>query len=293
MLHPSRLVGAVFAARRRLSGLRLDELRTGRFRMPALVGGPPTQRVPVVMVHGFTDTKDSFVDTARLLTPTHRVILPDLPGFSGASQPLDHCYSVHSTAALLAEALHERAPEGIHLVGNSLGGAVAACMALERGAWVRSLTLIGALGVRMPRPSALQHHMQAGLSPFGLRGEEDYAGFLRFVLERVPPMPGFVVRQMARAQLARGAMNDKIMADLLDEGLDLTARLPEIKVPTMVLWGDCDRLIDLSAGRVFHQGIADAKLVVLSGIGHCPQVEAPRATARRIRDTVARAQPEA
>jgi abhydrolase domain-containing protein 6 len=283
----SRLVRLVLGARRHASGLRLRPLRAGRFELPALVGGPAHDAVPLVLLHGFSDTKDSFVDVARVLTRTRRVILPDLPGFSDASQPVDHCYTIPSIAAVLVEALRELAPAGAHLVGNSLGGAVAAYLGLEHPQWVRSLTLIGAAGVRMPVPSAMQRHIEVGHNPFVVRGEDEFPAFLRFVLERVPPLPGPVARAMARDFVARAAMNEKILAELVEDGLDLTERLAEIVVPTLILWGDRDRLIDLSAGKVYHRAIPRARLVVMHGIGHCPQVEAPQATARRILETVA------
>ncbi|MCX4247021.1 alpha/beta fold hydrolase [Paraliomyxa miuraensis] len=281
-----RLARILLGARRRASGLRLVRLRAGRFEIPALVGGPD-RGVPLVMLHGFSDTKDSFVDVARSLTRTRRVILPDLPGFSEASQPIDHHYTVPSMGASLLEALRELAPCGAHLVGNSLGGAIAAWATLEHPEWVRSLTLIGAAGVPMPVPSAMQRHIEAGHNPFVVRGEEEFPAFLRFVLERMPLMPGPVMQAMARDFVVRRPMNEKILDELVADGLDLSERLSEIAVPTLLLWGDRDRLIDLSAGRVYHRLIPRARLVVMHGIGHCPQVEAPRATARRIVETMA------
>lgn len=254
-----------------------------------LVGGPRGDAAPVVMIHGFSDTKDSFVDVARVVTRTHRVVLPDLPGFSDASQPRDHLYDVPGIARVLREALHDVAPRAVHLVGNSLGGAVAAWLTLEHPAWVRSLTLIGSAGVRMSVPSAMQRHIEAGHNPFVIRSHEEYRTFMRFVVERVPPGTGLVVGAMARRFMARRAMNEKILDELVDAGLDLTERLSEITVPTLVLWGDRDRLIDLSAARAFHRSIPGSRLVVMHGIGHCPQVEAPGATARRILETIARA----
>lgn len=254
-----------------------------------LVGGP-TSRAPLVLLHGFSDTKDSFVDVARALTRSRRVILPDLPGFSEASQPVDHRYTIPAIADVLMQALRGSSPGGVHLVGNSLGGAVAAWLTVERPGWVRSLTLIGAAGVRMPVPSAMQRHIEGGHNPFVIRGEEEYLAFLRFVLERMPPLPGPMARTMARDFVARRAMNEKILAEIVEDALDLTDRLSEIDVPTLVLWGDRDRIIDLSAARVYHRAIARARLVVMHGIGHCPQVEAPRATARRILETVAAAE---
>jgi pimeloyl-ACP methyl ester carboxylesterase len=283
----SRLIRLVFGARRRLGRVRPRMLRAGRFEVPALEGGPAHDRVPLVLLHGFSDSKDSFVDVARVLTRTRRVVLPDLPGFSEASQPLDHRYTVPSIAALLVEALREVAPEGAHLVGNSLGGAIAAYIGLEHPRWVRSLVLIGAAGVRMPVPSAMQRHIEAGHNPFVVRGADEYPAFLRFVVERSPPLPGPLLRRMARDFIARRAMNEKILAELVDDGLDLTERLSRLTVPTTLVWGDRDRLIDLSAGRLYHQAIPHARLVVMHGIGHCPQVEAPGLTARRILETVA------
>ena len=281
------LAGLVLGARRRVSRVRAVSLRAGRFHVPALVGGPEHDRRPLVLLHGFSDTKDSFVDVARALTRTRRVVLPDLPGFAEASQPVDHRYTIASIAKVLVEALRELAPEGVHLVGNSLGGAVAAYVGLEHPQWVRSLTLIGAAGVRMPVPSAMQRHIEAGHNPFVVRGEDEFPAFMRFVVERVPAMPSAVMRAMARDFAARRAMNEKILAELVEDGLDLTERLREIEVPTLLLWGDRDRLIDVSAGRAYHEAIPHARLVVMHGIGHCPQVEAPRATARRILETVA------
>lgn len=277
----------MLGARRRASGVRVQRLRGGRFELPALVGGPARGGPPLVMLHGFSDTKDSFVDVARVVSGRRRVILPDLPGFSEASQPFDHRYTVPSMGAVLVEALREHAPEGVHLAGNSLGGAIAAWIALENPQWVRSLTLIGAAGVPMPVPSAMQRHIEGGHNPFVVRGEEEFPAFVRFVIERRPLMPGPVLRAMARDFVARRPMNEKILAELLEDQLDLRERLAEIDVPTMLLWGDRDRLIDVSAGKVFHRLIPRARLVVMHGVGHCPQVEVPGATARRILEAVA------
>ncbi|MEM7154212.1 MAG: alpha/beta hydrolase [Myxococcota bacterium] len=289
----SRLAELAFDARRRIGRLRLHETRAGRFVVPLLDGGPPSDEAPVVLVHGFSDTKDSFVDVARLLTGSRRVILPDLPGFSDASQPVDHHYDLPGISEVLYEALRAYGLGPVHLVGNSLGGAVVAHLALEHPQWVRSLCLVGSAGVAMPIPSALQRHIEAGYNPFVIRSADEYGPFVRMVVERMPPGATLVQSLMAERFFARRAMNQKILDELLEGDFDLTERLPELDVPTMILWGDRDRLVDLSAGRVFHRGIRDSRLVVMHGIGHCPQVESPRGTARRIVENIARAEERA
>jgi pimeloyl-ACP methyl ester carboxylesterase len=139
---------------------------------------------------------------------------------------------------------------------------------------------VGAAGLVMPTPSPLQRQLDAGVNPFVITSLEQHEAFLRFVLEVPPPMPWAIRTYLAEAFMARASMNGKVMTDLLRDEIDLTQRLPSIQAPTLVLWGDCDRLIDLSAGRVFHQRIPDATLIILHGVGHCPQYEAPDRTAQ-------------
>lgn len=285
----ARVTAGILAMRRRVSGLRLDQVTVDGFTIPFLTGGPANPRGDVVLIHGFSDTKDTFVDTARALVKTHRVFLPDLPGFSDASQPWDFHYNLPAMAAVVARAVQAMGLSRAHLVGNSLGGAVAAQIALTEPERVDSLTLICAAGVAMPTPSPLQHRINAGENPFVVDTYDDWWKFIELALERRPVIPGVVRRTMARTFIGRAAMNGKILEDLLRADFDLTDALPQMRAPTLALWGDCDRLVDLSAGRVFHDKIPDARLVILHGVGHCPQAESPGRTAVLVRRHIERA----
>ncbi|MEM6989948.1 MAG: alpha/beta hydrolase [Myxococcota bacterium] len=278
-----RAAESLLAIRRRMSGVRENRIVVDGFEIPYLEGGLANAGREVVLIHGFSDTKDSFVDVARTLGKTHRVIMPDVPGFSRASQPWEFRYSLPAITAILASAFEGLGLDSAHIVGNSLGGAIAAQYALTHPGRVRSLTLIGAAGVKMPEPSPLQRRIDAGENPFVVSSYEEWADFIRLALERPPAMPGVVRRHMARVFIGRAAMNAKILEDLLEGDFDLTPRLGEIDVPTLALWGNRDRLIDLSAGRVYHAGIDRARLVILDGIGHCPQVEVPGRTSALVR----------
>ena len=156
---PKRVAQSLLVARRMTARVRRRTLRVGSFELPFLEGG---QGEPLVLLHGFSDSKDSFVDVARSFVPTRRVILPDLPGFAEASQPLDFRYSLDRMVELFSKFIDSLGLARFDLVGNSLGGAISAAYALERPERVRSLALLGAAGVPMPCPSPLQQRIEAG-----------------------------------------------------------------------------------------------------------------------------------
>jgi len=276
-----RAVEAVFDLRRRAAGLRRKEVTVGRFTIPYLEGGDPTG-APLVLVHGFSDNKDSFVDTCRIFEKGHRIVLPDLPGFGEASAPLDFTYDLPAFSTVLGGFFDAVGLHRAHAVGSSLGGAVLVQLTLDRPELVRSLSLVSAAGLRMPSPSPLQLRLDAGDNPFVVDSYAGYEQFMGFVLERQPPIPGPIRRHMAEEFMARAELNGKIMDDLLEGDPDLTPRLGEIEADALLLWGDCDRLIDISAGRVYHERLVGSRMVIFHGIGHCPQYECPDRTGRYV-----------
>ena len=276
-----RTIQAVFDLRRRAAGLRRKEVTVGRFAIPYLEGGDPTG-TPLVLVHGFSDNKDSFVDTCRAFERGYRVVLPDLAGFGEASAPLDFNYTLFALSEILGGFFDAVGLHRAHAVGSSLGGAVLVQLTIDRPELVRSLSLISAAGLRMPTPSPLQLRLDAGDNPFVVDSHEGYEQFMSFVLERQPPIPAPIRRHMAQEFMARAELNAKIMNDLLEGDLDLTPRLQEIETDALLVWGDRDRLIDISAGRVYHDRLPRSRMVIFHGIGHCPQYECPEKTGRYV-----------
>ncbi len=279
---PRSVVESIFELRRRGAGLRRRSVRVGRFEIPYLEGGA-SDGPTVLFIHGFSDSKDSFVEVAQAFVDGHRVVLLDLPGFGEATSPLDFHYDLDAFAGVVAGFCEAIGLSEFHVVGSSLGGAVAVQLTLDHPAWIRSVTLVGAAGLRMPTPSLLQRRLDEGDNPFVAHTVEEHGAFMQLVLERQPPIPGPIRLHMADEFIARAGLNEKIMADLLVGDQDLTPRLPEIDVDTLVLWGDCDRVIDISAGRVYRDEVAKARMLIFHGIGHCPQYEAPARTGRYIR----------
>jgi pimeloyl-ACP methyl ester carboxylesterase len=281
---PARVPGArgvlrsVYAARRWVARLRLRHVTVDGLSLPVLEGGPRDGAVwgpPLVLLHGFSDRKDAFVESVRHLSSRYRVILPDLPGFGDAPAPPGFDYSIAHQARVLERLLDALGVDELHLGGSSMGGAIALECATRWDARLRSLTLISTAGVDMPTPSPLAQLVERGRNPFILERIEDYPPFLAFLFERPPPAPAAVVRELARETLARAPHYAAIMRRLLEERVDYTAALPRLHQPTLVVWGDRDRLIDPSSAAVLARALPNVKRVTLAGIGHCPHYESP------------------
>ena len=117
-------------------------------RVPAGQGG----REPAVMVHGLGGSSTDWTDMMNLLRDRLYAIAPDLPGFGWSPPPPDANYSPEAHARTIAGLIDRTVGEPVHLMGNSLGGAVATLVAAGRPELVRTLTLVSpALPVYLPR----------------------------------------------------------------------------------------------------------------------------------------------
>lgn len=103
---------------------------------------------------------------------------------------------------------------------------------------------------------------------------------LAFVFVRPPWIPGPVKAYLAREAIARRPFNEKVFRQIHGNGWNLEADLARIRTTTLILWGDQDRLIDVSCTEVLEQGLADSTTAVLKDCGHCPMIERPHETAR-------------
>jgi pimeloyl-ACP methyl ester carboxylesterase len=161
--------------------------------------------------------------------------------------------------------------ERVSLIGNSLGGWVAAAFALAHSARVDRLVLCDSVGY-----AALAQAMdRRALSALRLASREDiqYLGALTFRDKRFYQDVDAIFKQRVTAG------DSYTVAQFLDSmarGDDtLDNRLHALTRPTLVVWGGDDKLIPLSFGQRFHQEIANSRLQIIDNCGHMPQVECP------------------
>ncbi|XVV14916.1 alpha/beta fold hydrolase [Actinoplanes sp. CA-131856] len=207
-------------------------------------GGPQT-------VAGFADLLASL--PARVVTPVH-------PGFGGTARP-DDLTRPGQLAVAYDELLKDLDLDGVTVVGNSLGGWIAAEMALLSSPRVAEVILVDAVGVEVPG------HPIADFFALSLPeiAQHSYYEPDKFQIDpaALPAMAG------NRAALTVYSGNGR----MFDPGL--RERLAGVTTPVRVIWGEADRIADPGYGRALAAAIPGASFTLLDKTGHLPQIETP------------------
>ncbi len=270
----ARILTTATNAEARAYGLRQRRVDVGDADLMVLEGGPADAPV-VVLLHGYTADRVVWVRFARHLLKDHRVLVPDLAGHgaSGFTSGID--YSAPAQAARVAAVLDRFGVEQAHVAGNSMGGFVAATLAVERPDLVASLLLSDAVGVASPEPSDAELALLEGRNPFLLDDVSHFADFYAMTMAKAPFLPRFLKAAIAADYVARRDELEEIFDGLFGVAT-LDDRLGEIAAPTLVMWGEQDRLVHPSTAAVWTDGIAGARTITYSEAGHMPMLEIPR-----------------
>jgi pimeloyl-ACP methyl ester carboxylesterase len=246
--------------------------------VPFTVEETGTGRRPVLLLHGGAGPA-SMRPFAALLAERHRarVLLPTHPGFDGTPRPagLD---GVRALAAAYAALLAERGLTGVTVVGNSIGGWIAAELGLLDEGRIAASVILNGVGITVPG------HPLADF--FALRPDEVAA--LSFHDPARSPLAG--AAQLPEAARAVMAANRETLAAYAGTGMTdptLAARLAGTRVPTLVAWGTSDRIAPTAYGEAYAAAIPGAVFRPLPATGHLPQLETPEATLAAIAEFTA------
>jgi pimeloyl-ACP methyl ester carboxylesterase len=220
---------------------------------------------PFLLLHGGggPDTVASF---AELLATSHeaRAITPVHPGFGGTARP-EALHTVRGLAALYVAMLDQFGLDDVTVIGNSIGGWIAAEMALLAPPRVSRIILVNAVGIEVPRHPVADFFALTMDQVFQLSFHNP--GPFRIDPTTLSPAAQAVAagNRAALAAYAGTSMTDASLA----------GRLSTVAMPTLVLWGDSDQIVDPDYGRAYAAAIPMARFQLLTDTGHMPQVETP------------------
>jgi len=247
----------------------------------------------LILIHGLGATAYTWRHLIDLLAEEYRVYALDLIGFGMSDKP-DAKPSPRFFADFMVDFMDAVGADQAHLIGNSLGGAVAAATALWHPERVQTIGLIGAGGyddLMAHRPFFVR---LAGYPVIGegiiLLSQISPRGIVRSTLEESAYDPDFIdddiVHEFARAFVTPNYRRFvlRFIREFYYE--DLEKGIPEISHPALILWGAEDEWIPVAFAHRFHADLPDSKLVIFEECGHEPQEEQPERTADVIRSFI-------
>ena len=225
----------------------------------------------VVLLHGLADDVGVWGSVMPALAAKHRVIALDQVGFGRSDKPLLD-YRAATFVDFLDGFLNELKIDRASLVGNSLGGWIAADFALAHPERIERLVLCNAAGY-----AAVAKNMNSRtFSALRLASRDDirHLGPLTFHDKRFYEDVDLAFKQRVTAG------DDYTVNQVLDSilrGEDvLDGRVGAIHKPTLILWGREDKLIPLKLAERFHKEIAGSRLEIIDNCGHMQHVECPK-----------------
>ncbi|MBP6279979.1 MAG: alpha/beta hydrolase, partial [Rhodocyclaceae bacterium] len=242
--------------------------------------GPKNDLTPIVLLHGTSASLHTWDGWVGVLAKERRVIRFDLPGFGLTGPAPDDDYQLSSYSKFVAATLDAIGVKTFILVGNSLGGNIAWASAASYPERVERLILVDAggyafqsesvpLGFRIAKISGVNRLMSNVLPRSLIEGS-----LTNVYGDPSKVSPALVDRyyDLARREGNRRALGLRFTQTKRGDKADL---IPQLKMPTLIIWGAKDRLIPLENGQRFHREIAGSQLVIFDQLGHVPQEEDP------------------
>jgi pimeloyl-ACP methyl ester carboxylesterase len=223
----------------------------------------------VILLHGLGGNSTNWALNIASLAQKFRVIVPDQIGFGKSDKPFIH-YRVGTYVDYLDQFCKELKIEHASLVGNSMGGWVAAAFTVAFPERVDRLVLVDAAGYAPP-PN-FDYRTLYGLNPSTRAGMKQVAALVFY--NKLFQSDALIDAAMAARITAGDGYTITSLIESITRGEDfLDKSVKTIKQPTLVVWGRQDGLTPLIDGERFKKEISNSTLLVIDECGHVPQFE--------------------
>jgi pimeloyl-ACP methyl ester carboxylesterase len=240
---------------------------------------------PLIFIHGLSGCWQNWLENIPYFARDHRVIAMDLPGFGQSEMPVEPI-SMKGYAATMDALMTELGIDSAQIVGNSMGGFIGAELGIQHPARIERLVLVAAAGlslefIRTERTQGMRHRAEnAVFFQLGWVASRSHtvaarrrlrSALLLLVVAHPAKLPPALTIELVAGSGKPG------FSDALDAMLHypLRDRLEKIGCPTLIVWGDKDRLVPVKDATVFEQLIPDSHKIVYTDTGHLTMLERP------------------
>ena len=303
---PGRVLAAEFARQRLRAGAQHFTIRVGGHRWSYLDAGrspaarhaarrgtalPPPDRPVLVLVHGFTGSKENWLPLMQAMSREYRLIAPDLPGWGESERQEGADYGADAQVEHLANFLRAlpsitgaAGPPAL-LVGHSMGGQITGLLAARYPELVDRLVLMSASGVLFEE-NVFGRGVLDGDNPFGVASRKELQRYFDILFVKPPFVPWPFSEALVQRRRHDAAFEQRVLDDIGrgPHAFDLQAEMRAIRAPVLLLWGKDDRVIDPSAIGIFQDGLAHSRTTLLNACGHMPMMERTSDTATALKD---------
>jgi pimeloyl-ACP methyl ester carboxylesterase len=238
-----------------------------------------SDRPPLLLLHGLSADKTVWLDFIKALHKDYRIIVPDLLGHGDSTYSNTQTYSSQTFVTSILALVKHLQLDKYFLVGNSMGGALAALLMEKDGERCKKLVLVGPAGAQT---DLTMHMVQEKYNPFQHDTVQGVMDMYNLVLHKKPFIPKSVLyyfaehNYIARYEALSHLFNDFVNADnLIDEKLDIESK------DVLYIWGEEDYFTPTSDVKKW-QTLVAGSMVQYEGIGHMTMVETPKRTAKDV-----------
>lgn len=250
-------------------------------------GNQASTKHSVLFIHGFSNSKEIFLDTIAWLPRDLHVIAMDLPGHGDTAWEENDEISINTFVDRIKQFVQciGLDKHKFHIVGESMGGNIAGVYSALHPNDIVKTTMMCPQGIKFKQMDAMKAEYERSgeciLLPSNLRGVREMFDFL---LAKRFPFPNFVLDGILQMRLLNDEFNKKLLLQLVtvDEAI-LENCLHLIKAPSMVLWGKQDKILDVSCVDTIRARCPSVrKTVIYENAGHVLSIDCPKQVARNL-----------
>lgn len=276
---PVALMQSVLAQERTWAGLESKSIKVGDITFAYSEGGvkgAPT----VLLVHGFSGSRDNWNRIAHRLTKKYHVVAVDLPGHGDTQAPATFGYQLADLSDAVRQfVLALGIQKDLHIAGHSLGGGIAVLYSALYFLEVKSVLLVDTAGVYNKVGNSLISKPQDLLNML-VRKPGDFERLVTKVATYDTPfVPKELMVGYEKLHVVHLAEQEKLMNALIEQMKwtqpdTFQMGLHSIEAPTLVVWGDKDAVIDVAVVDELKEHLKNEEVLILKDVGHTPILEA-------------------